>query len=134
MYSLHCKKNGIYANICLFRSYSVSQSVSGSDGGSAPGDDFCGPGHRWRRDTWMSPGDISPGNTSTKNTIKLKLHNIIIVRNCNNIKIFCGFCLARGEMAPQLSLVSPKFFFSLFCHRGSFGSLPLSVLAKFYGK
>ncbi len=37
------KKNGIYANICLFLSYSISQSVSvfGSDGGLAPGDDVC---------------------------------------------------------------------------------------------
>ncbi len=29
--------------IFVFLSYSVSQSVSGSDGGSAPGDDVCGP-------------------------------------------------------------------------------------------
>ncbi len=48
MYSLHCKKNGIYANICLFLSYSVSQSVSRSDGGSAPGDEVCSPDRRQR--------------------------------------------------------------------------------------
>ncbi|MGH5062024.1 hypothetical protein ACRFG8_26945, partial [Klebsiella pneumoniae] len=40
--------------------------------------------------------------------------------------------LARGEMAPRLSLVSPKVF-SPFCHRGSFGSLPLSPLACLVG-
>ncbi len=48
MYSLHRKKNGIYANIDLFISYSVSQSVSISDGGSAPGDDVCSPDRRRR--------------------------------------------------------------------------------------
>ncbi len=37
-------------------------------------------------------------------------------------------CLAGGELAPRLSLVSPKVF-SPFCHRWSFGSLPLSPLA-----
>ncbi len=37
-------------------------------------------------------------------------------------------CLAGGELAPRLSLVSPKVF-SSFCHRWSFGSLPLSPLA-----
>ncbi len=36
--------------------------------------------------------------------------------------------LAGGELAPRLSLVSPKVF-SPFCHRWSFHSLPLSPLA-----
>ncbi len=40
----------------------------------------------------------------------------------------CWFRLARGELAPRLSLVSPKVF-SPFCHWWSFGSLPLSPLA-----
>ncbi len=40
--------------------------------------------------------------------------------------------LARGEMAPRLSLVSPKVF-SPFCHRWSFGSLPLSPLSCLVG-
>ncbi len=40
--------------------------------------------------------------------------------------------LARGELAPRLSLVSPKVF-SPFCHRWSFGSLPLSPLACLVG-
>ncbi len=50
MYLLHRKNIDIYANISLFLSYSVSQSVSGSDGGLAPGDDVCGPDCRWRPD------------------------------------------------------------------------------------
>ncbi len=41
--------------------------------------------------------------------------------------------LARGEPAPRLSLVSPKVFFSPFCHRWSFSSLPLSPLACLVG-
>ncbi len=48
MYLLHRKKNGIYANICLFIFYSVSQSVSGSDDGLVPGDDVCFPDRQWR--------------------------------------------------------------------------------------
>ncbi len=43
MYLLHHKNIDIYANSSLVSSYSVSQSVSGSDGGLAPGDDVCGP-------------------------------------------------------------------------------------------
>ncbi len=45
--------------------------------------------------------------------------------------------LARGELAARLSLVSPKVFFSIgesfSCHRWSFGSLPLSLLACLVG-
>ncbi len=44
----------------------------------------------------------------------------------------CWFRLARGELAPRLSLVSPKVF-SPFCHRWSFGSLPLPPLACLVG-
>ncbi len=65
----------IYANISLFLSYSVSQSVSGSDGGLAPGDDDCGPDCRRRPDPWMSPGDIIPVKTSTSKT-KQKIKQI----------------------------------------------------------
>ncbi len=45
-----------------------------------------------------------------------------------NINIMAG-----GELAPWLSLVSPKVF-SPFCHRWSFGSLPLSPLAFLVGE
>ncbi len=47
MYLLHRKKNGIYANISLFLSYS-EVTVSRSDGGSAPRDDLYSP-ERQRR-------------------------------------------------------------------------------------
>ncbi len=40
--------------------------------------------------------------------------------------------LAGGELAPRLSLVSPKVF-SPFCHRWSFRSLPLSPQACLVG-
>ncbi len=39
----------------------------------------------------------------------------------------------RRGTGPRLSLVSPKFF-SPFCHRWSFGSLPLSPLACLVGE
>ncbi len=53
------------------------------------------------------------------------------------IWLFCSWnkllvCLAGGELAPRLSLVSPKVF-SPFHHRLSFGSLPLSPLACLVG-
>ncbi len=68
MYLLHCKKNGTYANICLFLSYSEVtvatrsslypdqmvtavtriQSVSRSDGGSGLRDDLYSPEFQWR--------------------------------------------------------------------------------------
>ncbi len=68
MYLLHRKKNGIYANISLFLSYSKItvatrsspypdkmvtavtriESVSRSDGGSAPRDDRYSPEHQRR--------------------------------------------------------------------------------------
>ncbi len=49
---------------------------------------------------------------------------------CSWIKLL--ICLAGGELAPRLSLVSPKVF-SPFCHRWSFRSLPLSPLACLVG-
>ncbi len=58
--------------------------------------------------------------------------------NCSLVNLFSFHCnstscsglirLAGGELAPRLSLVSPKVF-SPFCHRWSFRSLPLSPLA-----
>ncbi len=71
----------------------------------------------------MSPRDRSPVRTSsprqhqektpgTSGALTIWLWNKLLIR------------LARGE----LSLVSPKVF-SPFCHRWSFGSLPLSPLA-----
>ncbi len=43
------------------------------------------------------------------------------------------FRLARGELAPRLSLISPNVF-SPFCLQWSFGSLPLSPLACLVGE
>ncbi len=47
------------------------------------------------------------------------------------IELLCR--LARGEMAPRLSLVSPKVFFLRSVTNGVFGSLPLSPLACLVG-
>ncbi len=51
-----------------------------------------------------------------------------------NLQIVQSSCvtLARGELPPQLSLVSPKVFCP-FGHRWSFGSLPLSPLVCLVG-
>ncbi len=78
----------------------------------------------------MSPRDRSPVRTSSPRHPSGKDHwnqwttytlTLLLVR------------LVRGELAPRLSLVSPKVF-SLFCHRWSFGSLPLSPLACLVGE
>ena len=51
---------------------------------------------------------------------------------CCSLELNCWFRLVRGELAPWLSLVSPKVF-SPFRHRWSFGSLPLSPLTCLVG-
>ncbi len=80
--------------------------------------------HRWAPETDLQWGprhlDIHRGKTpGTSGPLTLWLccsWNKLLIR------------LAGGELAPRLSLVSPKVF-SPFCHRWSFGSLPLSPLA-----
>ncbi len=80
MYLLHCKKNGIYANISLFLSYSEVtvatrsslypdqmvtaatriQSVSRSDDGSAPRDDLYSPERQRRPGQLDEPQRLIP--------------------------------------------------------------------------
>ncbi len=84
--------------------------------------------HRWAPETDLQWGprhlDIHRGKTpGTSGPLTLWLccsWNKLLIR------------LARGELAPRLSLVSPKVF-SPFCHRWSFRSLPLSPLACLVG-
>ncbi len=80
--------------------------------------------HRWAPETDLQWGprhlDIHRGKTpGTSGPLTLWLccsWNKLLIR------------LAGGELAPRLSLVSPKVF-SPFCHRWSFRFLPLSPLA-----
>ncbi len=67
MYLLHRKNIDIYANISLFLSYSVSQSVSGSDGGLASAE--AGP--------LDEPRGHNPSEDLDLNTIKQITKNII---------------------------------------------------------
>ncbi len=84
--------------------------------------------HRWAPETDLQWGprhlDIHRGKTpGTSGPLTLWLccsWNKLLIR------------LAGGELAPRLSLVSPKVF-SPFCHRWSFRSLPLSPLACLVG-
>ncbi len=57
--------------------------------------------------------------------VSCMIHYVTIWLCCSWNKLLVR--LARGELTPRLSLVSPKVFF--LCHRWSFGSLPLSPLA-----
>ncbi len=83
----------------------------------------------------MSPRDRPPVRTpSPRQPSGQDLGNQLSLQSdfaAVGIELLCR--LARGEMAPRLSLVSPKVFFSPFCHQWSFGSLPLSPLACLVG-
>ncbi|KAL0168700.1 hypothetical protein M9458_036922, partial [Cirrhinus mrigala] len=61
----------------------------------------------------MSPRDGSPVKTSSPRRVSAQ-------------DLVSPLCLAKGELAPRLSLASPKVFFFSIYHRWSFGSLPLS--------
>ncbi len=82
------------------------------------------------RTSEMSPRDRSPVRTSSprhpsgKRPLEPVDHLHWLCCSWNKLLIR----LAGGELAPRLSLVSPKVF-SPFCHRWSFRSLPLSPLA-----
>ncbi len=78
----------------------------------------------------MSPRDRSPVRTSSPRQLSGKDHwnqwspyNLTLLQ----LEQTTGSSGQRGT-APRLSLVSPKVF-PPFCHRLSFGSLPLSPLA-----
>ncbi len=82
----------------------------------------------------MSPRDRSPVRTSSPRHSSGKDPGtsgpLTLWLCCSWNKLLIR--LAGGELAPRLSLVSPKVF-SPFCHRWSFGSLPLSPLACLVG-
>ncbi len=152
MYFLHRKKIIIYAKISLFISYSEVTVATRS--GPYPAQmtvnrsslypDQMVDQHLERtstalnisgdQDTKISSRDRSPVKTSSPRQPSEKDHwkqlspyNLIC---CSWNKLLVH--LARGELAPRLSLVSPKVF-SPFCLQWSFGSLPLSPLACLVG-
>ena len=133
MFLLHRKKNGIYAKISLFLSYSEVtvatrsslypsqmvtavtriQYVSSPDGGLAPRKDLYSP-ERQRR-----PG-LEPQRQIPCKDLVSDDHRDKTTGNrwffcttwlCCSLELNCWFRLVRGELAPQLSLVSPKVFF-----------------------
>ncbi len=80
------------------------------------------------QDTQMSPRDRSPVRTSSPRQSSGKdqwnqwsPYTLTLLQ----LEQTTGSSGQRGTAPPpRLSLVSPKVFFSLFCHRWSFGSLP----------
>ncbi len=83
----------------------------------------------------MSPRDRSPVRTSSPRQPSGKDHwNQWSPYNLNllHLEQSTGSSGQRGTAPTRLSLVSPKVF-SPFCHRWSFGSLPLSPLACLVG-
>ncbi len=96
--------------------------------------------HKWRISTWRQP--LQPWPSAESRTHRwapgprhLDSHRgktpgtsgpLTLWLCCSWNKLLIR--LAGGELAPRLSLVSPKVF-SPFCHRWSFRSLPLSPLA-----
>ncbi len=156
MYLLHLKKNGIYANISLFLSYSEItvatrsslypdqmvtavtriQPVSRSNGGSTSRDDLYSPERQGRSGHLDEPQRQIPiedlVTLTAIGTRPQEPDESFTQSNFAAVGIELLVRLARGELAPRLSLVSPKVF-SLFCHRWSFGSLLLSPLACLVG-
>ncbi len=106
--------------------------------------------HKWRISTWRQP--LQPWPSAESRTHRwapetdlqweprhLDIHRgktpgtsgpLTLWLCCSWNKLLIR--LAGGELAPRLSLVSPKVF-SPFCHRWSFRSLPLSPLACLVG-
>ncbi len=106
--------------------------------------------HKWRISTWRQP--LQPWPSAESRTHRwapetdlqwgprhLDIHRgkppgtsgpLTLWLCCSWNKLL--ICLAGGELAPRLSLVSPKVY-SPFCHRWSFRSLPLSPLACLVG-
>ncbi len=112
MYLLHHKKIDIYANISLFLSYSEVTAVTRSDGGSAPRDDLYSPERQRRPGHLDEPQRQTPSEdpsirTRPREPVEPLQSDFAAV----GIELLCR--LARGEMAPRLSLVSPKVFFSV---------------------
>ncbi len=154
MYLFHRKKIDIYANISLFLSYSEVTLATRSDPNpaqmitavtrSSPYPHQMVDQHleitlqlwtsaeyrtcRWAPETdpqW-GPRHLDSHRKKTTGT-----SGALTIRLCCSWHKLLD-CLAGGELAPRLSLVSPKVF-SPFCHRWSFGSLPLSPLACLVG-
>ncbi len=110
------------------------QSLSRSDGGSAPRDDL------YSSERQRSPGQIDEPETDLQwGPHHLDSHRgktpgtsgaLTLWLCCSWNKLLVR--LAGEELPPRLSLVSPKVF-SPFCHRWSFRSLPLSPLACLVG-
>ncbi|KAL0147720.1 hypothetical protein M9458_055051, partial [Cirrhinus mrigala] len=119
MYSVHRQKNGIYANISLFLSYSEvtlttrsspypaqmvtavprTQSEPPSpDGGSAPRDDLYSTECHWRPHRLDEPQRRIPSEDLVTYTAV----------GTGPRDLVSPLCLARGELAPRLILVSPK--------------------------
>ncbi len=114
MYLLHRKKIDIYANISLFISYSEVTAVTRSDGGSAPRDDLYSPERQRRPGHLDEPQRQTPSEDPvTYTAIRTRPREPVEPLQSDfaavGIELLCR--LARGEMAPRLSLVSPKVFF-----------------------
>ncbi len=155
MYLLHRKKIDIYANISLFISYSevtvatrsspyLAQMITAVNR-SSPYPDQMVDQHlettssdlnvSGNQDTYMSPRDRSPVRTSSPRQPSGKDHwNQWSPYNLTLLQ-FEQTTSSSGQRAtgPPTEPGFSQGFFSLFCHRWSFGSLPFSPLACLVG-
>ncbi len=138
MYPLHHKKNGIYSNISLFNSYSEVTVATRSS---------LYPDQRLPLQPWMSAETMSIRWAIETNPLwrpcQLDVHWDKTTRTwwvlctiwlCYSLELNYWFIWPEQNWPPRLSLVSPKvFYFFYFCHRWSYGSLPLLPLAYLVG-
>ncbi len=123
MYLLHRKKIDIYTNVSLFLSYSEVTAVTRS----SPYPDQMVDQHLETTSTALNVSVLGPGNLDepqrqipsedpvTKTAIgKRPLEPVEPLQSdFAAVGIELLVRLARGELAPRLSLVSPKVFFSI---------------------
>ncbi len=140
MYLLHHKKIDIYANISLFLSYSEVTAVTRSSPypdqmvdqhleTTSTALNVSGPGHLHEPQRQIPVRTPSPRQPSGKDHWnQLSPYNLTL----QQLELNCWFIWPEENWPPDWAWFLPRFF-SSFCHRWSFGSLPLSPLACLVG-
>ncbi len=126
MYSLHPKKNDSYANISLFLSYSGVTVATRS--GPYPAQTITAV----NRSSPYPDQMVNHHLEMTSTALNVSGDQDTLHSDFTAVGTNCWFVWPEGNWPPDWAWFLPRFF-SLFCHRWSFGSLPLSPLACLVG-